>query len=97
MKLIIHAPTVAALARAQRNLVNLLRADPNATVELVVNGTAVGEAIDNPDPSCAPHVVLCENSLQAADREKPPGMRSTAAAIHHIAQRQSEGWGYFRA
>ena len=41
--------------------------------------------------------VVFGNSLQAADREKPPGMRSTAAAIHHIAQRQSEGWGYFRA
>lgn len=96
-RLIVHAPTVGALHRARRNLVNLLAAEPGATVELVVNGAAVAEAIDNPDAASTAHLVLCENSLRAAGLEKPSGFGSTAAAIAHIARRQAEGWSYFRA
>lgn len=96
-RLVVHAPTVAALRRARRNVVNLLAAEPGATVELVVNGEAVAEAIDSPDPATEGYVVLCENSLRAAGREKPPGFRTVGAAIHYVAQRQAEGWGYFRA
>jgi len=96
-RLIVHAPTVGALHRARRNLVNLLAAEPDATVELVVNGAAVAEALDNPDAASAAYVVLCENSLRAAGLDKPPGFSSIAAAIAHIARRQAEGWSYFRA
>jgi intracellular sulfur oxidation DsrE/DsrF family protein len=96
-KLIVHAPTVAALHRAQRNLVNLLAAEPDATVELVVNGEAAIEAIDSPNPTTGGYVVLCENSLRAAGRQEPRGFRTVPAAIHYIAQRQAEGWSYFRA
>jgi hypothetical protein len=54
-------------------------------------------AIDNPDPATARYVVLCENSLRAAGRERPPEFRTIPAAIHYIALRQAWGWSYFRA
>lgn len=96
-KLVIHAPTVGAWRRAQRNLTNLLAVEPEAIVELVVNAEAAVAAIAAPDPSVSRYVVVCENSLRAANVDLPPGFRSTPVAISHISQRQAEGWAYFRA
>lgn len=96
-RLIVHAPTVAALRRARRNIANLLAADPEALVELVVNSEAAIAAIDDPDPATADYVVVCENSLAAAGRDNPPGVRTIPTAVLHIARRQAEGWSYFRA
>lgn len=96
-RLIIHAPTVTALHRAYRNLANFLDKEPEALVELVVNGEAVVEAINAPDPRTNKYIVLCENSLRAAGLTAPAGFRTVPAAIHHISQRQAEGWSYFRA
>ena len=97
MQLIIHAPTVAALERARRNLANLLVSEPNAEVELVVNGAAAIEAVRHPNPEIAPYCVVCENTLRTANLEVPNELRTTEAAIVHIAHRQAEGWSYFRA
>lgn len=96
-RLIIHAPTVASLHRAYRNLGNFLEQEPGAEVELVVNGEAVGEAIKTIEPQITKYVVLCENSLRATELTAPTGLRTISAAIHHISQRQAEGWSYFRA
>lgn len=96
-KLIVHAPTVAALHRARRNIVNLLAAEPGAMVELVVNAAAVAEAIASPDQATDRYLVLCENSLRAASLAKPPDCRSVPAAVSYIAYRQAAGWSYFRA
>ena len=96
-RLIIHAPTVASLHRAYRNLANFLEQEPEVQVELVVNGEAVAEAINTLEPQIAGYVVLCENSLSAAGLAVPAGLRTISAAIHHISQRQAEGWSYFRA
>jgi len=97
LKLIIHAPTRASYARACRNLTNLLVADPTAVVELVVNGEAVKAAVDKPEPSLRDHLVVCRNSLDTTGLTCPPDVRVTQAAVLHIAQRQAEGWSYFRA
>lgn len=96
-RLIVHAPTVGALRRARRNIVNLLAAEPDATVELVVNAEAAVEAVANPDQATDAHLVLCENSLRAAGLERPRDSRSVPAAVGYIARRQAEGWSYFRA
>ena len=96
-RLVIHAPTAAALHRAYRNLANLRDKEPEALIELVVNGEAVAVAINASDPRSTEYVVLCENSLQAAGLTTPTGFRTVPAAIHHISQRQAEGWSYFRA
>ena len=97
VRLVIHAPTLAALARARGNLANLLKAEPNCEVELVVNGEAAVEIVRNPDLECARHCVVCENSLRSANLVCPPGLRMAEAAVLHIARRQAEGWGYWRA
>jgi len=97
LKLIIHAPTSASYTRALRNLTNLLVADPTAVVELVVNSEAVKAVINEPEPSIRNHLVICQNSLDAAGLACPSDVRVTQAAVLHIAQRQTEGWGYFRA
>ncbi len=97
MKMLIHAPTADALARARNNLRNLLRADPGIEVELVANGEAVTYALDTPDTEADVYLLVCENTLNLADRQAPAGMRTVNAAIHYIAVRQSEGWSYFRA
>ena len=97
IRLLIHAPTAGALVRGRRNLANLLAADPSAEVELVANGAAVAAALDAPDPATDARLVLCRNSLAAAGRSAPPGVRTVAAAVLHVAERQRDGWAYFRA
>ncbi len=97
VKLIVHAPTPAALVRARRNIVNLLAADPDAEVELVVNGEAAGAALAAPDPNTDKYLTVCANSLTLTGAHAPEGTSTVGAAILHIAQRQAEGWSYFRA
>jgi intracellular sulfur oxidation DsrE/DsrF family protein len=97
MKLIVHAPTSDALVRARRNILNLLRANPQAQVELVINGKAVPQALSTPDADTDSYLVLCQNSLTAANLTAPDGVRTVDAAIEYIARRQMEGWAYFRA
>jgi len=97
VKLIVHAPTPAALARARRNVVNLLAADPDAEIELVVNGEGAGAALESPDPSTDKYLLVCANSLAASGVPAPVGTRTVGAAVLHIAQRQADGWSYFRA
>lgn len=97
VKLIVHAPTAAALARARRNVVNLLTAEPDAEVELVVNGEGASAALETPDPNTDKYLTVCANSLRLTGAHAPEGTRIVGAAILHIAQRQAEGWSYFRA
>lgn len=97
VRLLVHAPTPDALVRARRNIANLLAADPSAEVELVVNGAATRAALDRPDPETDRYLVVCANSLTLTGTEAPEGTCIVGAAILHIARRQAEGWGYFRA
>jgi uncharacterized protein len=95
--LLIHAPTATALKRGRNNLRNLLKEEPDAKIELVANGEGVLQALSSPDPEVDQFLVLCENSLRSANLVAPDEIRTVNAAVHHIALRQSEGWGYFRA
>jgi len=96
VRLIIHAPTPGALERGRRNLANLLKAAPDAQVELVVNAGAVAAALENPQALDA-HLRVCRNTLEANTLTAPPGVAVVDAAVLHIAQRQAEGWAYMRA
>ena len=95
--LLIHAPTATALTRGRNNLRNLLKAEPDTKVELIVNGEGARQALSEPDSETDQYLLLCENSLKAANLIAPDDIRTVNAAVHHIALRQSEGWGYFRA
>ena len=95
LRLLIHAPTAAALARARSNARNLLRADPTAEGESVVNAGAVATASETGEVE--PPLLLCGNSLAAQGLVAPETARVVSAAVLHIATRQHEGWAYMRA
>jgi len=96
IRLVIHAPTPEALERGRRNLANLLKADPDAQVELVANSGAVVTALKNPHELDS-HLLVCRNSLVANELQAPEHIAVVAAAVLHIAQRQHDGWAYLRA
>lgn len=96
IRLLIHAPTPGALERARRNLANLLKAAPDAEVELVANAGAVAAALEHPGPLDA-YLRLCRNTLEANALTAPPDTVVVPAAVLHIAQRQAQGWAYMRA
>jgi len=98
LKILIHAPTPAALARARKNAANLLRARPDAEVRLVLNGEAVAAALEGaPDTSDA-LTWLCPNTLANTGLAAREPMRPLPApAILALATLQGEGWAYVRA
>ena len=95
--LVLHAPTADALRRARRNLPNFRARLPDTPVEIVVNAAAVALALDEPDPGTDGSLVVCENSLRGLGREAPAGLRTVAAAVVHLHERQLGGWTYVRA
>ncbi|GGO81666.1 hypothetical protein GCM10011348_21180 [Marinobacterium nitratireducens] len=97
IQLMIHAPTEAALARAQSNARNLLKLEPDAQVEIVVNGPAAAAAVKIDDEAVLPLLVLCRNSLVNQNLAAPASVRTVPAAVLHIAQQQGAGWAYLRA
>ncbi|MBR7887910.1 hypothetical protein J9B83_03065 [Marinomonas sp. A79] len=96
-KLLIHAPTVDALKRAQNNARNLLKLESNAQVEIVVNGPAAALAVTLTDADILARLVLCRNSLQAQSLTAQPDVKLVAAAVQYLAHQQADGWSYIRA
>lgn len=72
LRLIIHAPTASALARARSNAANLLAIRHEAQVEIVINGPAVAAALDNPHDTDA-LLRVCGNTLARLERDLPDG------------------------
>ena len=97
LKVVIHAPTIGALVRAQSNLKNLLQLAPDADIELVVNGPAMAEALAISDPVIKPRLRLCQNSLRGQNLIAPEELQQVSAAILHLSERQLQGWSYVRA
>lgn len=96
-RVILHAPTAGALARARSNLRNLLRADPEAEVRILANAAGAGAAVREPDREADRFLVLCENSLRAQSLAAPPGIATVPAVVLALAKMQAEGWIYIRA
>lgn len=97
LQLAIHAPSPRAFSRALSNVSNLLRDYPAAQVELVVNSTALPEALKVSDDDIIKRLVLCQNSLNTQQLTAPSHFSVVPAAIVHLAQRQQQGWSYVRA
>ena len=96
-QLLIHAPTVDALKRAQNNARNLLKLESDAAVEIVVNGPAAAAAVAITDEGVLSLLVLCNNSLNAQELKAPEGVKVVTAAVQYLAHKQAEGWAYMRA
>ncbi|MGB7391866.1 hypothetical protein [Marinomonas sp.] len=96
-QLLIHAPTVDALKRAQNNARNLLKLESDAQVEIVVNGPATALAVTLTDEDILSRLVLCRNSLQAQSLSAQEGVKQVDAAVQYLAHQQAKGWAYLRA
>lgn len=97
LNVMIHAPTPEALQRAQANVRNLLKLEPDAQIELVVNGPAAAVAVGIADAEIVQRLVLCRNSLEKQGLSAQDGARVVPAAVQHLAHQQQQGWGYIRA
>lgn len=97
MKIVLHAPTAGALARARSNLTNLLAAEPHAVIRIVANADGVTAALANPDPDADRHLSLCENTLRSRSLVAPCGQATIGSAIVELARLQEAGWSYIRA
>jgi NitT/TauT family transport system ATP-binding protein len=96
-RVLLHAPTAGALARARSNARNLKRLRPEAEVAIVVNAGGVEAALDAPDPETDGHLHLCANTLARLGRPAPAGIATVEAAVLHLVEAQAEGWTYVRA
>lgn len=96
MRLVIHAPTEASLARARSNARNLLASLPDAEVEIVVNADGARAALQTQDPETDKLIVYCANSLRVQGLD-PPQAPVVSAAVRYLAERQAAGWAYIRA
>lgn len=96
--ILLHAPTLEALARARNSLMNAQLADPAVRIRIIANAQAVAAALDIPHPQADAHTSLCPNTLQHLQRvphaplEVLPG-----PAVLEIATLQAAGWIYIRA
>lgn len=97
-KILLHAPTAAALARARSNLNNLRQRQRAPEVRIVINAEAVAAALDNADAAADAQTHVCGNTLRKIGRSAPPPFQVIEdGAILAIAQWQAEGWTYIRA
>jgi uncharacterized protein len=97
VRVVLHAPTEAALWRARSNLRNLRLANPDAEIRILANADAVAAALTRPDAEADRHLVLCENSLRSRGLAAPPEIATVPAVIHALIELQAAGWTYIRA
>ena len=97
MRVLLHAPTARALARARSNLRNLTARNEDAEVLIVANAEGVVAALAERDGETDSALRLCENTLAARGLEAPEGLATVPAAVETIARLQTEGWIYIRA
>ena len=98
LRVLIHAPTPAALERARNSAANLRKASPDADVRIIANAQAVGAALDAPPSELDALTWLCPNTLASTGRQaRAPLQVLPQAAILTLALQQQAGWVYIRA
>lgn len=97
LRVLLHAPTPAALQRARSNAANLRAAAPQAQVRIIANSNAVEKAVGEPDPGTDTCLILCQNSLRKHGVEAPSNVEITPAAMLLLVELQQQGWIYIRA
>lgn len=95
-RVVLHAPTADALARARSNARNLLAQDPEAEILILANADAVPFALAERDPGTDPHLRLCANTLAARAIDAPTDLETVPAVIEALVRLQTEGWIYVR-
>jgi uncharacterized protein len=97
-KIVLHAPTTGALARARSNVANLINSVPAPDVRIVVNAEAVAAALDSPNGVTDRLTLVCGNTLRKLGRKAPtPLSVLDQGAVLGLAEMQADGWRYIRA
>ncbi|WP_027016456.1 DsrE family protein [Comamonas composti] len=104
LRIVLHAPTPGALARARSNLGNLRQDLPDAQLLVIVNGPGVEALLDaqpgTPQDFDAPTLAytgICPNTLKKLGRSAEPGMQVLPqGGIESLARLQAQGWSYIR-
>lgn len=97
LRVLIHAPTQAAVTRARNNAVNLKRDAPDAEVLIIANAEGVTAVLDTPRAETDGLTRLCANTLHKLGRSAPDVFQTVDSAILALAQMQADGWLYVRA
>jgi intracellular sulfur oxidation DsrE/DsrF family protein len=98
LKILLHAPTAASLARARSHAANLLKQDAPPEVRIVLNAEGVAAALDQPDAGTDTLTLLCPNTLRKLGRtSREPLQVLDEGAVVAIARMQAQGWCYIRA
>lgn len=97
LRILIHAPTQGAVARARNNAVNLKKDAPDAEVLIVANADGVAAVLDAPQPDTDALTLVCANTLQRLGRRAQEPLRTVRSGIAAIVEMQREGWLYVRA
>ena len=98
LRIVLHAASAAALARARSNALMLGREAPDAEVRIVLNADAVAAALDSPHPRADPLTWLCPNTLAKSGRSATDPLQVLpVGAVLALAQMQQQGWVYLRA
>lgn len=97
LRVLIHAPTANAVARAQNNALNLLKEVPQAEVRIIVNAEGIAAALDNPHTGTDHLTQVCANTLNRVQRAVAAPLQTVPAPISAIALMQRDGWCYIRA
>ena len=94
MKILIHAPSANSLARARVEAGRLVKLPIEGAVRIVATLDGAISAVQKPDPSTDPLLILCGDSVAAADLVNPPGVEIVPNGTEHIAKLQRKGWAY---
>jgi uncharacterized protein len=98
LRIVIHAPTPTALARARSNASNIHREAPDAQVRIVVNALAVTALLDSPHEETDALTYICPNTLKGLQRNAPAPLQVLPeGAALSLARLQQAGWYYLRA
>lgn len=96
--ILLHAPTLDALARARNSLMNALEARPDCRIRIIANAQAVAAALDIPHALADAHTALCPNTLVHLQRVPHAPLQVLAGpAVLEIAALQAAGWVYIRS
>ncbi len=98
LRILLHAPTAAALTRTRNNANNIAAEGPAADVRIVLNGDAVAAALTAPDAILDSRTLVFPNTLGRMGRDAPsPLLVLSRGASLSLALMQQEGWCHVRA
>lgn len=97
LRVLMHAPTPGAVARARNNAVNLMAAAPDAEIRIIVNAEGVAAALDAPHPATDNFTMICATTLKRTGRAVRSPLQTVPVSVLAIALMLQEGWSYIRA